>query len=227
MEDSIINIAIEEIEQKNFGVTQQFFQVHKVAYKDGKPEIARVSWSEGEEDAVVFFKVEQEDFYFAVYVNVLPELEVRWVDSFPHFAVYFTGGNKILHADDIISMSTLQPTGYWSKGDKKEISTTTFTKVLTRKFTKVMYEPHPEPYEFKDKITMLLDYVEQDKEGVRRIVKEADGYVQVAAIFHNANTMLGGVHLDAAIMSRLAALGLEIDFDLYADGKLFLDDDDW
>lgn len=44
---------------------------------------------------------------------------------------------------------------------------------------------------------------------------------QVASSFHNGNTMLGGHHLDKDIIKRMAALNLEIDFDLYADGNKF------
>lgn len=43
--------------------------------------------------------------------------------------------------------------------------------------------------------------------------------IQVVAIFHNANTMPGGVHLKKEYIRRIAALDLSIDFDLYAEGK--------
>jgi hypothetical protein len=35
--------------------------------------------------------------------------------------------------------------------------------------------------------------------------------------------MLGGHHLDKDIIKRLAALNLELDFDLYAEGNFFKD----
>ena len=59
-----------------------------------------------------------------------------------------------------------------------------------------------------------------DKPQVLRVDTENDdgtAYIQVATVFHNGNTMLGGHHPDKDIIKRLAALNLELDFDLYAE----------
>jgi hypothetical protein len=45
-------------------------------------------------------------------------------------------------------------------------------------------------------------------------------------MFHNGNSMLGGIHLDISVLQRLTALNLGIDVDLYAEGNLFLEEDD-
>ncbi len=38
----IIEKAIEEVETKKLGVTEQFLKIHKIVYADNKPNIARV-----------------------------------------------------------------------------------------------------------------------------------------------------------------------------------------
>ena len=75
--------------------------------------------------------------------------------------------------------------------------------------------------EFEDKLTKLLDYLEQDNEGVEKLVNDAGGYIQVYSSFHNGNTMIGGHHLEKDHIKRLSKLNLEIDFDISADGNFF------
>lgn len=222
LKEQIIAKAIEEIEQQNFAITEQLFEIHKVVYKEGKPVIARIDLENEEQGAIVYCPIEGEKFYMAIYVDITPEVEVRWIGTEANFSVYFCGGSETLNAESIISMSNLEPTQYWSKGEKRYKHIDNDAKW---RFSKVIYEPNPEPDEFEDKIVKLLDYLERDKEGVRKIVDQYNGYIQVAAMFHNGNSMLGGVHLDVEIMKRLTALNLEIDFDLYAEGNLFKEED--
>ena len=81
--------------------------------------------------------------------------------------------------------------------------------------------PNPEPDEFENKLCKLLDFLEKDIDGIRRLADAAHGQIQAASIFHNGNTMLGGFHLDKHLLGRLNALRIEIDFDLYAEGRFF------
>ncbi len=212
--DIITRKAIEEIQNPAFGVTQQFLEVHNIKLRDGVPVINRVYLEDEALGSVVYFEVEGERFYFAVYLDVEPEVRVRHTNTADSFHVYLSAGFNELHSDEIIAMTSLKATRYWNKGDK----TTTGGK---KTFTKVMFEPNREADDFNDKLRKLLDYLEQDVTGVKRLVTEANGYIQVAAKFHNGNTMLGGFYLDTNTMQRLTALGLGVDFDLYAEGNFF------
>ncbi|MFO0331262.1 MAG: DUF4279 domain-containing protein, partial [Bacteroidota bacterium] len=78
--------------------------------------------------------------------------------------------------------------------------------------------------EFEDKLVKLLDLLETDKEGIKRLVDKADGRISVAKTFHDGNGMFGGPHLDRKTVKRLADLNLSVDFDLYADGNSFKED---
>jgi hypothetical protein len=61
--------------------------------------------------------------------------------------------------------------------------------------------------------------LEQDKVGIKRIVEEANGCIQVAMDIHNGNGMLGGMALDADDIKTMSDLGRSINFDLYVSGK--------
>jgi hypothetical protein len=84
----IIEKAIEEVELKNLGVTQQFLEVHKMVYSDNKPKIARVD-TDKEAEAIVYFNVENEKFFLAVYLDLRPNISVRWINTEPFHSVYF------------------------------------------------------------------------------------------------------------------------------------------
>jgi len=88
-------------------------------------------------------------------------------------------------------------------------------------FSCIQFIPNPEPDGFEDKLNKLLDFLEKDSEGIRKLANIADGQIQVASIFHNGNTMLGGFHPDKQLLRRLNALEVEIDLDLYAEGRFF------
>jgi hypothetical protein len=90
---------------------------------------------------------------------------------------------------------------------------------LSESFYKIV--PNPEPEDFEDKLIKLLDYLEQDKEGIKELVEKANGYIQVAMDLHNENSMIGGANLSADCIRRMSNLGLAIDFDLYVAGNSF------
>jgi hypothetical protein len=73
-----------------------------------------------------------------------------------------------------------------------------------------------------DKIKKLLDILEKDRDGIKRLVDTAFGYIQVNMRFHTGNKMLfGAPNLDKKPIKRLSELNLSIGFDLYAEGEFF------
>ena len=92
---SIIDKAVEEIETKTFGVTEQFLSIHKLVYIDNKPKIARVD-TDKEDEAIVYLNVEDEKFFLAVYVDTKPNLKVRWTNTEPYHSVYFRASSDTL-----------------------------------------------------------------------------------------------------------------------------------
>jgi hypothetical protein len=86
IENLIIEKAIEEIEVRNLGVTQQFLEIHNIAYVDNKPQIARVD-RDNKDEAIVYFNVEGEKFYFSVYVDLKPAISVRWTNTEPYHSI--------------------------------------------------------------------------------------------------------------------------------------------
>ncbi len=212
-ETLIIQKAIEEIEAKTFGETEQFLKIHEVVYEDGKPKIARIDREKKDGTAIVYFPVKEEKFYLAVYVDTEPKISVRHVGTESYNSVCFSAVSDSLNLEELSRMTKLKSTKGWSKGDKRG-------RTLW-KFSKFIFEPNLEPDEFEDKLKKLLDILESDKEGITQLAENSDVCIRVAQEFHNGNTMLGGSYIDKESMKRIANLNLPIDFDLYLGGNFY------
>jgi len=213
----IIEKAIEEVETKTLGVTEQFLKIHKLVYVADKPKIARLDMDK-ENEAIVYFNVEGEKFFLAVYIDTEPKISVRWTNTQAYHSVYFRASSERLSLSELAKLTNLSPTRGRNKGDKKRPET---TSDIVWKHSTIDFEPNPGADEFEDKLTKLLEFLEQDKEGVKKLVNNADGYIQVYSSFHNGNTLIGGHHIEKDHIKRMSNLDLEIDFDISADGNFF------
>jgi hypothetical protein len=185
-------------------------------YVNDKPKIAKVDRDKNDGTAIVYFPVEGEKFYFAVVLTTDPEIAVTRIYVEPYISVCFSTMSETIDLDKLADMTALKATSTWKKGDLKRIGGT-----VQHRVNRFRIEPNPGPDEFEDKMKMLLELLETDKRGVTELVEKAAGYVQVAIEFHNGNTMLGGPNISKETIKRLAALNLEIDFDLYVGGKFY------
>ena len=216
MNTLIIEKAIKEIETKTLGVTKQFLAIHKLVYIDNKPKIARVDTDKADE-AIVYFNVEDEKFFLAVYVDLKPNVSVRWTNTEPYHSVYFRASSKTLSLIELCELTILTTTKGRNKGDKKNPD----GGKIEWKESSIFIEPNPEADEFEDKLTKLLDHLEHDSEGIGKLISNSNAHIQVYSSFHNGNTMIGGHHLEKDHIKRMGKLNLEIDFDICADGNFF------
>jgi len=208
----------QEIKGKTWGVTEQFLQVHDIVLVNGQPKIERIDTDKADGTIIAYVPVKDEPFYFAVYFDNKESLNIAGIGTESYNSVYFRATSDKLTFDELTSLTTIKSTGGWDKGQKRKLGTGIY------EFSSINIEPNPEPDEFEDKMKKLLDLLEQDNEGIKKLGDRADGQIQVAIKFHNGNTMLGGPHLDKEIIRRLSDLNLSVDFDLYADGNLFKED---
>ena len=211
----LIAAAIQEIEHPNWGVVEQFLEIHEIVYQDGKPEVAGININAAEQQATIYFSVKGEVFHFKITLSTEPEIQVVGADTEDFCFVSFDAYSESLSLQQLASLTSLEPNDSYDKGDKLGIDD------LTANGSSIGFMPNPEPGATAEKLKKLLTFLEQDVIGVRRLADEAGGIIQVHTVFHNGNTMLGGIHLDKEDIQRLAALNLEIDFDLYAEGNKF------
>lgn len=212
----IIEKAIDEIHARQFGTTAQLLAIHQVVQVNNEPQVLRVD-TDDDATAIVYFPLQDQRFYLAVWLDTEPEICVRAVGTESDNDVFLKVVSDDLIFDELACLTTLQPVGGWSKGEPKQLGQ------LTHSFTALHFRPTPQPDAFADKLRKLLDFLETDRAGLGALMEKA--YVEVAVVMtcHNGNTMLGGPHLDQALLQRLAALNLAIDFDICAEGNFFKD----
>lgn len=210
----IINHAIAEVKAKSWGVTEQFLDIHSLIYEGEEPMIAHIDRDSEADRAIVYFAVKDEEFFLAVHVQINPGPEVVWVGTEPCHVICFRASSKNLSVAELLKATTLKPTNTYNKGDRRDNRT-------THLFSYIEFLPNPEPGNLEDKLRKLLDFLEKDAAGIKKLVELTGSTIQVTSIFHNGNTMLGGLHLNSVLLSRMSALGLTIDFDLYANGNFY------
>jgi len=91
--------AIEEIQSQTFGVTEQFLAIHEVDYTDSGR--VRIDTELDDGTVIVYFPVKREKFSFAVYLDRVPDLAVRWVDTVPYASVYFRASSEALDLHEL------------------------------------------------------------------------------------------------------------------------------
>src|SRR5215216_5074399 len=97
----IIRTAIEELVAKSFGVTEQFLEIHQVAYADSTPMVARVDTERSDGTAIVYFPVVDQKFYLAIYLDTLPNVSVKWVETEPYHSVYFRASSDCFSLQEL------------------------------------------------------------------------------------------------------------------------------
>lgn len=213
-EQSFIARAIEEIQQQNFGTTQQFLEVHEVTSNNAGSLI-----TDKQEDAVVvYFPVKGQAFYFAVYFAATAPFEIRGTHPEPSYSVFLQASSEDLSFEQLAAMTTLEFVTGWNKGEPRRSGKAYHSVSALR------IELQLGPGELESRLHALLDHLAGDEEGIRKLRAAAQTRLQVIAVFHNGNTMLGGFSFSPSLLGKLNALGIEIDFDLHATGHFFKED---
>lgn len=213
-DEQIIELINKELREKTLGVTEQYLETHSPVYINQKVSIERVDREGNDGVIVAYIPVVEASFYLAVCIDDQAN-EIFNIYSEPYNRVYFRATSELLSEIELKSISKLITTDSCNKGDLKRNGKVKY------KYSYISFLPNPEPDSFEDKLRKLLDYLERDKDGIKRLVNEADGYIQVAMNIHNANGMIGGPAIDRDTIKRMSDLGLGIDFDLYIEGNTF------
>ena len=119
-----------------------------------------------------------------------------------HFAVLGFSGSP----QAVTDLLGLAPTEAWATGDPG-------LRGHPRRFARWnLASPAGVHATIKDQLAALLPLLEARAAAVAEAARRFEAGIQCAACFREANP---GFHLDAALVARVAALGLSLDFDLY------------
>src|SRR5690349_18810622 len=118
-DEQIIAMIEDEFSQKTLGVTEQYLNIHSPVYVDNKIKVDRIDRESEDEYIVAYLPVQDERFYFAVYINTKTN-EITSVTTEAFHQVYFRTTSESLMADELKAMTHLTPTTTWNKGDRRK-----------------------------------------------------------------------------------------------------------
>jgi hypothetical protein len=117
--------------------------------------------------------------------------------------------------DVVTGLVGIEPTSAWATGDPG-------MRGEPRRFARwTLASPAGEDAPVEDQLAALLPLLEARAAAVAEAARRFEAGIRCAAYFHEANP---GFHLDAALVARVAALGLSLDFDLYCLGGAAVDE---
>jgi len=215
-DEQLIDIVSKELRDQTHGVTEQYLAIHQPLYKDNRLVVSRIDRDTHNESVIIYFPVADEKFYFTATIGK-DDSKFWSLNTEPWHRVYFTATSDTKALTDLAHLTRLKHTDGWSIGDLRPNGKSRYD------FTRISFLPNPEPDTFENKLRHLLDFLETDKEGVKKLADIGNGYISVVMDIHNGNGMIGGPHINKESGRRISDLNLSIDFDLYLSGHCFTD----
>ncbi|MEO1590875.1 MAG: DUF4279 domain-containing protein [Cyanobacteria bacterium J06632_22] len=208
-------MAISEVLNPTLGVTEQVLAVHKLAVQDGNPLILLVD-KDGELGAYyIYFGIEDEPYHFVV---VIRQEGKKLVASAAYIEaairVYLLISSTTLHPNTITEKVKLNPTRKGLLGEASHPRTPN----VKFKENRWYFEPQKGvPGNLENKLNFLLDQLESAQLMIADLQDECEIYICIC--YAGYRGWMGGWHIDKATIRRIAALGAEVDLDLYAYGE--------
>lgn len=119
LQQSVSEIACKEVLSPTHSLVEQFLEVHKILMVNGVPSIARIDDTKAPESFRVYFHVDQEPYFLAIYVVKSTEnyLVVNWSDVEAKVRVYLSVTSDLVAPDDITQQIGIKPTSTGKKGE--------------------------------------------------------------------------------------------------------------
>jgi hypothetical protein len=207
-----IDKAREEILHPTFEVTKQYLAVHDVEMEDGLPKVERIDMNFEKNIVSVYFPITKEKFFLEVHLKKEPEVEVSFVWTENAHKSYLTATSENLSFEELSAFIKFRPLEGWSKGEPRKIGKGNYT------FSRISYKPiKSRAYGLEKQLDLLLDELEKDPEGVRKLAEKSNAIISVCR--HQYISANAGQHFSNELIQRLAKLNLGIDIDTYLVGN--------
>jgi hypothetical protein len=224
-------IADDEINNPQWGVTKQFLEVNTIKKVNGEYVYERYSITENQtityhdiknsrtdiynyKEAAFYYKIEKEHYFYCIGVDINKKdvARVFMVNAtYCHLHAY----SDCMTLEEMAKLTKLKYSDGGTKGQKANIGRGFYsTSWIEYQFTKNT------SYELEESLSMLLDELEKDKKGVKYLAKKTEAYIDIVKYqYVSANA---GITIDNKTIKRLEELGLKIEIDMYIGGEKFI-----
>jgi hypothetical protein len=212
LETQAVEIARREILSPTLAATREVLAVHKPVLVDGQPLIARADVAREPDAFHFYFRLEGEPYYLVVVVRCEgDQLAVTCACVEADVRVFLLVKSQELTPAEITRRLGLKPTAAYAKGDRLH------PELPPLQYTKWRFEPHQTlAEELGRKLDLLLDQLEPAAGAIAQLRADCD--VSINVCYEGYKEWLGGWNAPATTLKRLAALGADLHFDLYASG---------
>lgn len=216
MDALIEQIAIKEVLNPTFESTKQFLGVNKVEMDGDIPRIKDIIISEDKSFAEVYFPIMDEEYYFVIYIDLIPEVSLRFMGMSAGSKVELFVCSDTEDINKMIRLLQVTPQRSWSKGEKRVHSNGIDYSIKNN--SGFIYTPIEKTTgEVEDKLDYLLNELIQAKDKIFELRKVAEVEIQVT--YYGYKDQMWGINLKPQTIQRLSELGVSLDIDLYASGN--------
>jgi len=214
MIEIIKSIAIKEIEEQSFELTKQYLSVNKLVYIDEKPQIDDVIINEDDQSATVYFPISNEAYYFVIYLDILPEIRVRFMGMNAGNRVYLVVSSEKINLEILLKDTGIAPTHVWRKGT--QFPNRNISRFYENSGFILELQSTNRAGEVEEKLSNLLDKLETFNLHSIIKTKEINKIIQVT--YYGYKDQMNGINLSPKNIARVSELDAYLDIDLYASG---------
>lgn len=216
--EEAVRVALDEVAQQRLGVTEQFFQVHKLRDQDGLDPVVGVE--RGKNYWRVYLHIQDEPYFWVVGVRERAEgLTAEWGYASGRARVYLSIASRDLSIEEITSIAGLEPTRVCRKGEPHRI----LGKGLYPE-THFYYEPAlPDFTPFDTRLDNLLTTLRPHASGIASLAEQCTIGIQVT--FNGYRDGNNGLHLDLAAIAAMTELKATFDYEVHLYGPELPDPD--
>jgi hypothetical protein len=204
-EQDIHDVAIAEILNPTLAHARQYLVPNKVVFENDMPFVEDIILREEGKTAEVYFPIEGERYYVVVYIDLEPQVSVRWMDTSAGNRVYLRVISEKHSLEELIALAGVEPTGITKKGQH------------AARHNGFQIQPYmKETGEAEDKLRSLIKILLPHKANLRALATIASIEIQIA--YWGYKDEMWGINFDEETIQGLAELNLSVNVDLYAGG---------
>ena len=192
-------------------MTTEYLEEFEIDYKNKIPKIESIDFDKESERAFAYVKVKNESFYLRFDFDISSDdIEMTFVQTEPLYVVYFSITSEKYSLSDLLSLTTIMPTKTIKKGDK-------FNRDIDFTYNGLCFNAYKKPGQLVDKINYLLDILDRDKKGVKKLIRITKcNDLWLTIVYYNGYGTFSNLYLPKEVIKRLSSFGLELVYDIYA-----------
>jgi hypothetical protein len=162
-------------------------------------------------EIIFFYEIEDQHYFFGIGVN-MDKNEISFVYRRNSTYCYLSARSLDMTLEEMVELTKLKYSAGATKGEK----TNRGRGYYDCSWIEIKYL-NERSYEIEESLSILLDELEKDKEGIKKLAESTDACINICKYqYVSANA---GIEIDRKTIKRLNELNLKLFIDIYCEGK--------